>query len=467
MNLKLRDKTNAFLFEEVNGPIIHGRTKIELRNVKTGLIERYEKENTFQQGVLANYQRQYGCFDASPYWSDASHKPNTIWQNMVGGLFLFRDQIPVNTRYMPAGNQMIGCGAIGIVNNDAPTEMGSYNSSESSASATAITQVYDYTTSQANGNINCVCLTSNAGGMIGYGNRSGGRYVWAGMNAGQKNGSQSQANRNYAMEAWSKNHQHNFSLDANGILTVTRTNRPITAGSVFEGWTKTQTYDLSESIPAAQRGLGMPEVVADGIIRMFVGINTAVAAGDDALYLEYNSTNQTVQVKTLANPSSKTVYVGYQNTSKFFLGDYAIMTADYSEEIIDASTGLLAYEFNTNHAHYALNYSDTFWDYFPDAIGAGLFVLEKEHGNISSFPYIVDVIAQTESYLNIAPKAGGAMTYSVCTQHGELDIMRGIFNYNRGIVIKNPLYLATINNIQTVPKSANQTMKVIYTLTEA
>lgn len=455
----------------MNEPLIHGQTKIELYNPTTKVKIVNRSENTFQSAILQNFERQYGCFDASPYWvgasnSSGSHRPNTTWKNLIGGLLLFKNQIAVGTKYMPAGNLMVGNASVDLVHTGYPTEMGSYNGTESGASATAIRQVYDFATDQANGEIGCVCLTSFVGGAIGYGNTSGGSVINYQMGSGQKNGSFDNANRNYAYEAWSKNAQYNFSL-TEGILTVTKTYRPITTGSVFEGWAKTITIDLDESLPAGMKSdVGMPEVVADGVIRMFVGNQTNIVSGGSAYYIEYNSANDTAQVKTLLNSSTKDVNVGYNTISKFFLGNYACLIAHYAWEIIDVSTGVLVYEFSQTDDYYGTGGAyDTQLDYFCDSIAFGLFCMIK--GYQDSNMYIVDVVAQTEKPLNVQKKSGGGEIYSVCTQHGEYDIMRGILNYNRGIVIKNPLYLATINNLETsVTKTASQTMKVTYTITE-
>ena len=88
-------------------------------------------------------------------------------------LLLLKDSETVGNKFMSLGNVMVGNGSYGVSNSGNPSELGSYNSQESSESGTEIVQVYDFATSQANGEISCVCLTSRVGGYIGYGNRSG------------------------------------------------------------------------------------------------------------------------------------------------------------------------------------------------------------------------------------------------------------------------------------------------------
>jgi hypothetical protein len=86
-----------------------------------------------------------------------------------GGLFLFDQSIPTTSRYMPAGTKMVGNGSYKYSNSGVLTEMGSYNEIESHASQNSFTQVYDFSTQQANGVIGSVCLTTDVGGYVGYG----------------------------------------------------------------------------------------------------------------------------------------------------------------------------------------------------------------------------------------------------------------------------------------------------------
>lgn len=448
---------------------IHGHTSIVLKNVKTGMIDRVESDNVFQSSVMQKFYKGYGCLTAdtttcSGLDSHVSFAEN--WKAKVGGILLFKNAIQEGSQFMPAGNVMIGNGRCGLTHTGLPTECGSWNDIESSATANAITQVYDFTTDQANGTIGCVCLTSRAGGAIGYGNNNGklGDYM---MNEDQKakyNGPISTGNpQTRVFEAWSKNIQHDFSMNSDGIFTVTKTKRPITSASIFDGSSVSQTYDLSADVPSGWRSVGIPEVVADGLIRMFLGNGTNVGVGGDMLYIEYDVVNETATVKTLTNSSTATVKIGDNTTSKFVMGDYAIVATASNNyyEIFNVTNGTLIKEiFADNASTNTSNWNN--WDSYPDLIAPDLFCIKQ-----NNVPKIYDAVADTVKTINLLSKGGGAGYYSVFTQHGEYDFMRGIFAYNYGFVIHNPLYLATINNLQTaVTKTAAQTMKVTYTLTE-
>ena len=155
---------------------IHGEVDIRLKNPMTGrIVKQIKGENTFQSAVLAKGLRNLGESGASVYNTrtgsgDGISEP---WAELVGGILLFRDSLS-NAQYMQKGNKMQGNGSYGVANNGTPTELGSWNDNESSASSESLLMVYDWTTSQANGagGISSVALTSRVGGYIGYGNPS-------------------------------------------------------------------------------------------------------------------------------------------------------------------------------------------------------------------------------------------------------------------------------------------------------
>lgn len=154
--------------------ILHGHTTIELKNVKTGNRERIEHDNTFTT-AMDLFLRGNGSWNQSP-WLNATWKSVPIYQRLLGGVYLFRDTIADNNgvypHFMPASNKMIANGSFGVGNATAVTELGTYNVSESYFTSSAMSFVYDWTTGQGNGQFQCVCLGSDVGGYIGYGNKT-------------------------------------------------------------------------------------------------------------------------------------------------------------------------------------------------------------------------------------------------------------------------------------------------------
>ena len=156
---------------------IHGHSIIELTNVKTGEVERYENDNMVTN-ALVKYFEDVGAFNVSPLY-DANVRNNLIPQ-LLGGLLLLDTALTESADNIicPSGVEMVGNGAYNVTSDgqDGVTELGSYNATESRwTSDGKIIMVWDFTTTQANGKdenqeIACACLTSANHGYIGEGN---------------------------------------------------------------------------------------------------------------------------------------------------------------------------------------------------------------------------------------------------------------------------------------------------------
>ena len=156
---------------------IKGKTTFELTDINTGKVEVIEDSNMITNG-LQEILATYGYFGCDILNTDTIRN-SSLWVNLLGGLFLFDSALneDVNNIFMPAGVKMIGNGSKDVANSGVVTELGSYNSAESGTQSDgSIKFVYDFSTAQANGTIACACLTSKIGGYIGMGNNSG-RYV--------------------------------------------------------------------------------------------------------------------------------------------------------------------------------------------------------------------------------------------------------------------------------------------------
>ena len=145
---------------------MHGHMDIYLTDVKTGKVEEVHEDN-MMTNALQEYFRNYGFMNY----------PNISLNNLVvlllGGVMGFDDEIEENASIIrvPAGKRMIFNGSVGTVNNGNPTELGSYSATESGWQQDgSYVQTYDFSTSQANGTIACVCLTGQNYGKYGEGN---------------------------------------------------------------------------------------------------------------------------------------------------------------------------------------------------------------------------------------------------------------------------------------------------------
>ena len=146
---------------------LKGRTRIELTNVNTGEVEVHE-DNNMVTNALNKLLGNYGVFCNNPLAEVVNGTPTETIKKLTGGLMLFDKEIEEDPEIInaPAGTSVVGCGSL-VPYNGANLMTGSYNDVESGWTEDGgYKHVWDFTTSQANGNIACACLTTNAGGKI-------------------------------------------------------------------------------------------------------------------------------------------------------------------------------------------------------------------------------------------------------------------------------------------------------------
>lgn len=145
-----------------------GQTIIELKDINTGEVEKYVEEN-MMTNAIADYFKTGGLMNK------LNVPPDNLVRTLLGGVILLDQALPENADlvFPPATANMTGNAVNGTTSNDDITEMGSYNSSESGwQSDGSYVQVFDFSTSQANGTIACVCLSSRLGAYTGLGNQT-------------------------------------------------------------------------------------------------------------------------------------------------------------------------------------------------------------------------------------------------------------------------------------------------------
>ena len=446
--------------------MIHGKTKIELYDVKRNIKQIVKSENTFQKSVLAHQ------FPMMP-WLRENPFNNGEWTNspivgMVGGLLLFKDPVQVGSVYMPAGNVMVGNAANGIVNTGNPNELGSFNSAESSLGDTSFTQVFDFTTSQANGNIACACLTSKWGGYAGYGNSS-----MTGKSETKRPDIYHETN--YEKTQMAENGRgYSFSL-ADNIITVKEYRLMSTVGSIFTGKYTTTTHDVSDIPISGASGIF-------GLAAHYVGTNKfalvpccssySVSTGNSFYWWEYDCANDTITRKSFVNSSSDTIIM---SGSTYGDASSPIFFRDGNMCIINSSSTALLF-FNTSNG--ALVYKTTSSRYFASSFvnkryGVGMITNGLYLAQTTDFNYyMIDVVKGTEKptnwYLHFdASQASRELFMTDFDGQGLARFILNASNKNSAYIAQNPMYLATINNLQSyVTKTASQTMKVTYTLSE-
>lgn len=446
--------------------MIHGKTKIELYNPNTKIKNVVKSENTFQNSVLAHQ------FPMMPYLQQNPFN-NNEWANspivaMVGGLFLFKEPIQVGSVYMPAGNVMVGNASNGIVNTGNPNELGSYNEAESSFGDTSFTQVFDFTTAQANGNIACACLTSKWGGYAGYGNSS--------------NTAKSTTRRpdiyhestNAKIQIAENGRGYTFGYSDNTI-TVNEYRLMSKVGTIFTGNYTSTTHDVTD----------IPITGASGILSLawhYVGNNKfaiipvcrsyEVSTGNSFYWWEYDCATDTITRKSFVNSASDTISItasdiGDSSVPIFYRdGNMCIKNSQQNALLFfNTSNGVLLYKTTSNRY---LPVGQANRRYNVGMLTDNLYIAQTTNYNY----YIIDVVKETEKpsnwYLTFdVTQANRELILTDYDGQGLARFISNAGNKKSSYIAQNPMYLATINNLDSyVTKTAAQTMKVTYTLTE-
>ena len=161
---------------------LKGSAKIQLFDAKTGKLERTVESNNIITNAVTNILN--GALNALAI-SDNNRLGRhnnlnslldfpsgyNLAKALMGGLLVFSCNIEENAEHIiPSISEMkafIGCGNQGS-SIDGSIFKGSLNESESSMTDNSITFVWDFNAEQCNGNIGCLCLTSNKGGHLGF-----------------------------------------------------------------------------------------------------------------------------------------------------------------------------------------------------------------------------------------------------------------------------------------------------------
>lgn len=489
---------NSTKFKYDKQPMIKGHTKIELTDIKTKFRKVVESENTFQASIIAEKMRggafRYGEYDDVPFANGKQYFYTSYtladiaraqYRNTVGGILLFDDVIPVGSKYMPAGVKMTANGAWDVVNTGTPQELGSYNAAESTNhlddafNQHAFQFVYDWGTSQGNGDIASVCLTSKYGGAIGMGNPSGEiastRYNPCAY--------QTKASRLSAENCIVSGDYTYFFGDTNtpslNMTTKTLTVRKytfngISKASVFDGRYRELTFDFS----AAQNvysNATVPAVVTDGkgIILIFLpyasDYGTRLPVGAVAPYIELDTSTDTFTLKSFTNNTGTTLYSGYQYKTCMAYdsdNDYLMCVEraesnqyDFRLLLVDLTTGNIVKVLSGDQSNSIYKTGFKFAD--------GLWYC----GKLNDAVYVYDEVNDTLYPTNGACDSGSTSFFYTSNSHQHyVDDASGLIlsrSSAQNYCFYNPCFLSTINNLENpVTKNVSQTMKVTYTLTE-
>lgn len=443
--MQILEKNSNFKEGGVKKPLYHGHTVIELKDVHNGKRDRIEHANTFTTGI-EDYLRGSGEYNNYP-WNNSTWAGYPLYRTLTGGILLFNKEIDESSTIMPAGTKMTANGSYGVSNNEDPKEMGSFNSSESSFTKNAITYVYDWTTSNGNGDIGCVCLTSDIGGYIGYGN-----CVSNSRHASGKDISENQAGRNIMLDTMndfmiSCGYLYGVNAKSNNrsieSITFTRKSINIDTASLFED-KETITVDIPDQIKTEFNGKNVSVFCGEGKI---IIIEKNIEKGGQKTIGIYDVENESwSQVRFQSERTNFSI----DNTRTSILSKHVYLSENGNDNgiLIDLTNG------NTEDKNYGLYITE---------IGEGLCLSRKseDYGSLSSGLAIVDMKSDTVYPIN----AFVARSF-VFKKIQDNRMLYMNINSEGTRIYRNPLYLATVNNLDSVvTKTADKTMKVTYTVT--
>ena len=139
--------------------MLKGHVQIDLHNHKTGLTERIEQDNLITNAVEKLVNASVGRNKTASTFLPLSTKT-------LGGVMLFEDPLTesVNNTIFPYSNKLIGYA--GRTANNSSRQMGSLNAIETGPIENGYSNVWEFSSSQANGTISSMALTNS---IIGNG----------------------------------------------------------------------------------------------------------------------------------------------------------------------------------------------------------------------------------------------------------------------------------------------------------
>ena len=453
---------------------IKGRTIIELTDVRTGKVQRFEDDNAFMDSNIEQKFRNFGIFQTSVLENFAS---TPLWQKLCGGLLLLDSVVDANANFVALGQKMTGRGYYGSSNNGSPVNLGSWNATESAVSSNAVQMVYDFTTSQGNGDIKAVCLTSDYCGRIGLGNQDDDYNTalrvspndWQGYNTsytptGIENGFAFDGDFVYC----------NPVLDG-ASLTIDK--RIANAKKVDLIHTLTGAYTagtISVTLPSAMThttNLRLRQVSATKLV--LIGYTSQSTNAFSVAIIDLSGTpSATVTEITGMDKAGESeldwsydfadcIGVDGSGNPLIAIPTYAFKPIAF---VVNAGTGTKqAFKFADSYSTWtgqSYRYQSTIC-----SMGNGFFMLTLNSDNTPVPGFVCDMSANSgsgsihpcEGYVGRAKSLNG------------LNLWNNEKSNNTEIrLCQNPFYLATINNLATpVTKTSSQTMKVTYVISRA
>lgn len=477
--------------------MIKGKTLIELTDVKTGVTEVIREKNMVTNLLKSIYGLSYfgvGNIKINKTLQNLSlgyargniQNEYNIIGDLIGGILCYSDPIheDVNTFFASFDNELIAHAATNI-NDDAQNfKRGSFNEKESGPTGkNGYKFVWDFSTTQGNGEISSICLTSYLGGLLGDDQHA--EYILKTKKLLlDKTNFASELNNKSKLYQYVYSHMVDVNIEENtgtAIGFAYKNNQPkIMIWKV--------RLPLTKMFLSASGGLINPiiseyevpntEVSAD-TYRNITTINgsNSIVCSDDEYYYIITKTSLTYMLKIKKSDMSMTnmeldVSIsnynswGYINLDNYEMnaGSYKGMVCQNGKiyigrndgiKIIDSSTGVLLGEIATYNTKNLFNKND------------GIISLLR----YTSYPYTTN-ICKIKNLAGEDMNGDNDYSFNYSESSNPIPILNTPFfmMFTTSMVGISTFadYLVTINNLQTpVTKTADKTMKIIYIIEEA
>lgn len=440
-----------------------GEVTIELTDAKTGKTERVQNHNMVTK-ALNYFLKQGGITNPTAFNAEAIRTAAIDY--LLGGMYCLDTALTEDAEIIrvPAGVGMTANGVKGVLNTGNPTELGSYNETESGWQQDgSLRMVWDFSTSQGNGTIAAVCLTSRVAGYKGIGNKS---------NTAKSENVATYGNYNYAWEKGIGDYPNVLGYNGNTVQVYNRVQGklndnlmetvdkmiineyayPYKATDVRDGIAARLLNTYEVTIPAPLHGKGNELVYAvmdayckNGISYILVGgysnpSNPTIAA--ECYVLKYNLASHafTACIALTAEGSNNNIW-GISD-KWVIMGKEAIQFDNpaITIELTDESNLVTTVYDDTNGKMKALG-SDNF---------EGVYNRDWAH-----------VIHIDTAQHKIFQCNGNGLTIDGCGPAPDNDLLR-----INNAIYRDPRYIATIFNLDAPKvKDASKMMKVTYLLT--
>ena len=439
-----------------------GKTIIELFDANTGKLTRRTEDNNMMTKALYYFYDQGGitnptAFNASSIRTDAMNQ-------LLGGVMCLDTLLTESNEIVrvPAGVCMTANGARGIVNTGAPTELGSYNENESGWQPDdSFKMVWDWNTSQGNGDIKCVCLTSLYNGMRGIGNKT----VTNKSNSYNLNNYNALVGSLGGISGVATAYKDNVIYAIQAVAgvakwTVKKYSAQFTTIDIRDTMTAREIDTIDVNIPSSIQNL--PAYTGDGRPEHYYLTGASYQSGNHLYIL----------IRPEENSYIAAYWKQYFSDSKpWYVADYDISTGNVSVITISPSTTGVSALPVTQGANYINGITDK-WivigttavklsDLSTSVTLTNAEASTTDYDNRGLNGLDSDILQRYAWYYDV--ESGLALPMNGTYIGGTSIVNNPLLRRSGGDIYRDPCYIATINNLESpVTKTPDKTMKVTY-----